>query len=131
MDRPMLQWLSFNRLGTLLTTRRIGELVGSDEFGNNYYREAGAEHWRREKRWVVYPADVDPEPSSVPPGWAGWLHRRVQFPPSERPLPAPRWEREHLPNMTGTAEAYLPSGHVRQGGQRDHATGDYEAWTPE
>ncbi|MEO1089012.1 MAG: NADH:ubiquinone oxidoreductase subunit NDUFA12 [Pseudomonadota bacterium] len=126
----MLRWLSFNRLGTYLLTRRQGERVGEDEFGNTYYRERGAEDWRRQRRWVVYSDDDEPEGSRVPPGWAGWLHHRLRFAPTEQPLPAPRWEREHLPNLTGTAEAYVPAGHVRRGGKRDKATGDYEAWKP-
>jgi NADH:ubiquinone oxidoreductase subunit len=126
----MLRWLSFNRVGTWIFTRRHGELVGEDEYGNTYYRERGAKDWRRERRWVVYAHDVEPEGSMVPPGWDGWLHRRLRFAPSEKPLPAPRWEREHIPNLSGTAEAYVPAGHVKRGGQRHHATGDYEAWTP-
>lgn len=126
----MLRWLSFNRLGTYLLTRRRGELVGEDDRGNTYYRERGEEDWRRQRRWVIYPDDRDPEPSSVPPGWAGWLAHRLHFAPSERPLPKARWEREHLPNLSGTAEAFVPSGHVRRGGKRPKATGDYEAWRP-
>jgi len=35
-----------------------------------------------------------------------------------------------VPNLTGTAEAYRPPGHVLAGGQRDKATGDYEPWKP-
>ena len=36
-----------------------------------------------------------------------------------------------VPNLTGTKAAYRPPGHILKGGQRDKATGDYEAWTPE
>lgn len=129
-DGSMLRWLSFNRLGTYLQTRRFGERVGEDDFGNVYYRERGAKDWRRERRWVVYGPGVEPEGSLVPPGWAGWLHRRLRHAPTEQPLPAHRWEREHIPNLTGTAEAYVPAGHVRRGGKRAKATGDYEAWQP-
>lgn len=129
-DTPMLGWLSFNRLGTYLMTRRLGERVGEDAFGNVYYRERDAKDWRRERRWVVYAAGREPEGSLVPPGWAGWLHRRLRYAPTEHPLPTQRWEREHLPNLTGTAEAYVPAGHVSRGGKRARATGDYEAWQP-
>jgi NADH:ubiquinone oxidoreductase subunit len=41
------------------------------------------------------------------------------------------WEKEHLPNLTGTAAAYRPPGSLLGGGQRAPATGDYEAWQPE
>ena len=48
-------------LGTRLLTWFRGELVGTDNFGNRYYREKGARPLRRgggrasrEKRWVMY-----------------------------------------------------------------------------
>jgi NADH:ubiquinone oxidoreductase subunit len=77
----------------------------------------------------VFKGDVDP--TEVPPGWVGWLHKRIELPPSEVPLPAPRWEQERLPNLTGTDGAYLPPGAIQRGGHRAPATGDYEAWRPE
>lgn len=126
----MLKWLSFNTLGTHLFTKRRGELVGQDEFGNRYYRERGARDWRTERRWVVYAAEGELEPSAVPAGWNGWLHRNFQHPPCDETLPRKRWEKEHQPNLTGTPLAYLPPGHERRGGRRDSATGDYEAWRP-
>lgn len=86
--------------------------------------------WQDEKRWVVFAGD--PDPTCVPPGWYGWLHRRIEKAPSEQALKThQRWEKERLPNLTGTAAAYLPPGDVRRGGQRLRAPGDYEAWRPE
>lgn len=126
----MLKWLKANRLGTYLLTRRKGVLVGEDEFGNMYYREAGAGDWRQERRWVVYAGDIEIEPSMVPPGWHGWLNRSIEKAPSEQPLTVKRWEKEHRPNLSGTELAYVPPGHERRGGQRQRATGDYEPWQP-
>jgi len=40
------------------------------------------------------------------------------------------WQTDHVPNMTGTAGAFRPPGHVLKGGARDAATGDYEPWQP-
>ena len=34
------------------------------------------------------------------------------------------WQKEHRPNMTGTAEAYRPPGHVLAGGKRQPTSGD-------
>ena len=66
----MLKWLRANTLGTYLFTRRRGEFVGEDEFGNKYYRERGAKDWRTQRRWVVFAGDsVEIEASAVPPGW--------------------------------------------------------------
>jgi NADH:ubiquinone oxidoreductase subunit len=126
----VLHWLRDNALGTFLFTRRKGELVGEDEFGNRYYRERGATHWFTQRRWVVYATGAEVEPSMVPPGWHGWLNHARERAPSEEPLVVKRWEKEHLPNLSGSPMAYVPPGHERRGGQRQRATGDYEAWRP-
>ena len=127
----MLRDLRANSFYTVLRTWLRGELVGVDDYGNRYYRERGrrASGWRRERRWVLFSRDADP--TRVPTGWIGWLHGRIAKPPSEQPLPAPRWAKERLPNLTGTPAAYLPPGAIERGGQRAPATGDYEAWRPE
>jgi NADH:ubiquinone oxidoreductase subunit len=126
----VLRWLQFNRLGTHLLTRRRGEKVGEDEAGNAYYRERGARDWRTERRWVVFPDTVEPEASQVPPGWNAWLAHNLEQPPSRQPLPTKPWEKPHRPNLTGTAEAYVPPGHELRGARREPATGDYEPWRP-
>jgi NADH:ubiquinone oxidoreductase subunit len=127
-----LKWLANNRLGTHLFTRRRGERVGEDAEGNIYYRRTGAGtgDWRDERRWVVYAGDGELEASSVPAGWNAWLHQNREKAPSELPLAERFWEQPHAANPSGTAGAYLPPGHERRGGQRDRATGDYEAWRP-
>ena len=117
-----------NSFYTLFRTWLSGELVGEDAYGNRYYREKKPVQGRRERRWVVYSKEA--EPTRVPPGWVGWLHGRIAEPPSKEPLPSPHFEREPLPNLTGTTEAYLPPGAVQRGGERAPATGDYEAWRP-
>jgi NADH:ubiquinone oxidoreductase subunit len=125
----VLSDLKANSFFTMLQTWLKGELVGVDEYGNRYYRERGARGWRKERRWMVFSRDADP--TRVPAGWVGWLHRRFEKAPSEHPLAAPRWEKERLPNLTGTPGAYLPPGAIERGGHRAPATGDYEAWRPE
>jgi NADH:ubiquinone oxidoreductase subunit len=69
--------------------------------------------------------------SKVPPDWYGWLHYTFDEPPTEKPLPRRRWERDHLPNLTGTPMAWRPRGSLSAEGVRPAATGDYEAWRPE
>ncbi len=126
----MLRWLTNNRLATYVTTKLHGQAVGSDQFGNAYYRRPGATDWRDERRWVVYAGDGEIEASGIPPGWNAWLHKNLEKPPSEAPLKVRHWEVEHRPNLSGTIEAYVPSGHELRGGERARATGDYEAWRP-
>jgi NADH:ubiquinone oxidoreductase subunit len=126
----VLRDLKANSFFTMLQTWLKGELVGQDEYGNRYYRERGNPgRRRRERRWMVFSRDADP--TRVPTGWVGWLHQRFEKPPSEQPLPEARWEKERLPNLTGTPGAYLPPGAIERGGHRAPATGDYEAWRPD
>ncbi len=126
-----LKWLTNNRLGTHLFTQRRGEKVGEDALGNTYYRERShSGGWRQERRWVVYAGDGEIEASAVEPGWNAWLHKNRERAPSEEPFKEKFWEKEHVPNLSGTPAAYVPPGHALRGGKRDHATGDYEAWRP-
>ena len=57
--------------------------------------------------------------------------RTFDQPPTVDPLPRRAWERDHLPNMTGTIHAWTPPGSIANQGVRPHATGDYQAWKPD
>ena len=114
-------------IGTRLFTWWKGDFVGTDQFGNRYYKEKNPPARRREKRWVIYDGEV--EASRVPAEWHAWLHYTIDEPPlGERKRYA--WEKEHEPNLTGSAAAYRPAGHVFAGGRRAQGTGDYEPWQP-
>lgn len=124
-------WWNGATFGTLRTTRRHGELVGEDQFGNRYYRTRNGKKDPTigvERRWVIYNGYA--EASNVPPGWNGWLHNTVAVPPSEENYVAREWEMPHEANLTGTPGAYRPQGSTLSTGQRPPATGDYEAWVP-
>lgn len=130
---PMLEpnsWIArLSHIGTSLFTLFSGEPVGSDAFGNRYYRERKVPAGIRPKRWVVY--RERPEASAVPPEWHSWLHYTSDAPlPEQGPLHPP-WVKPHQPNLTFSDKAYLPPGHFLRGSQRDKATGDYQAWTPD
>jgi NADH:ubiquinone oxidoreductase subunit len=110
-----------------LTTGFAVSEIGTDRFGNVYYESK--RNWLqygRKRRYVMY-AGV-PEATMVPPEWHGWLHHVTAQPLPEHKLY--EWQKEHQPNLTGTAQAYRPTGHDYAGGQRQVASGDYEAWTP-
>ncbi len=114
---------------TRLYTYFHGVAVGEDRFGNRYFQEKTAPKEGRRKRWVLYKGKA--EPSKVPPEWHGWLHYTHDVaPPLEYTTGHHAWEKPHLPNLTGTAGAYLPPGHLAKGGHRAPATADYEAWKP-
>lgn len=127
-------WWDGATIGTLLWSSRHGEQVGTDRFGNRYYRgktreAAGQPFPGRERRWVIYAGGNDA--SNVPAEWHGWLHGAGESVP-ESDLPPPRiWESDYSPNATGTASAYRPQGALERGGKRARAAGDYEAWSPD
>jgi NADH:ubiquinone oxidoreductase subunit len=77
---------------------------------------------------VIYNGEV--EASRVPPEWHIWLHHTTDATPPEGGPARQPWQKDHLPNLTGTDLAYRPPGHTLKGGRRDAATGDYEPWTP-
>jgi NADH:ubiquinone oxidoreductase subunit len=107
-----------------LTSRRVGQ----DRFGNTYWEaKAKRDVQGRPIRRVLFAGT--PEASAVPPEWWGWIHHTTAAP---LPEDAPRrpWQKDHLPNLTGTPEAWRPAGHDARGGQRPTTAGDYEAWTP-
>jgi NADH:ubiquinone oxidoreductase subunit len=112
----MQRWLSG------LTGRRIG----TDSAGNVYY-ESRSDYlnYGRKRRWVLYAGE--PEATSVPPEWHGWLHHSMDAPLDSKRLP---WMKDHQRNQTGTALAFRPQGHDASGGRRMPTAGDYEAWTP-
>jgi NADH:ubiquinone oxidoreductase subunit len=112
-----------------VTLTRGARKIGTDQNGNRYYAAKARSGYKRERRWVLY--NGAPEATKVPPEWHGWLHYQSDaVPNSQTPSYRRPWQKEHVPNLTGTTAAYRPPGHVLSGGERDGATGDYEAWLP-
>jgi len=118
-------------IGTLLYTWLKGEKVGEDEFGNKYYRGCkmhGKEIGRgtNERRWVVYKGLA--EPTKVPPYWHGWLHHVHNDVPKKDDATAKyEWEKQHLPNLSGTDFAYDAP---KFGGKKEKDAQKYTAWKP-
>lgn len=128
-----MEQISLVRRLSQITTRLqsffFGIEQGHDEFGNRYYRARHTPKGVREKRWVIYSGE--PEASKVPPDWHIWLHHTAAQPLNSQDQFHKSWQKPHQQNMTGTAQAYYPPGHVLEGGQRRKATGDFQAWQPE
>lgn len=128
--KTLLTWWNGATVGTLFTIAKRGRKVGEDAFGNRYYESRDdVSYDGRKRRWVVYNGYADA--SKVPPDWHGWLHYTFDDLPSETPLARQRWEKDYLPNLTGTPMAWRPQGSLARTGERPAATGDYEAWSPE
>ena len=120
--RQFFTWWHGQTLSLRFFTWRRGVLVGRDEAENLYYRDKKD----ASKRWVVYRGIVDA--SKTPPEWHAWLHHMAEKPPSS--LSRRAWQKPHLPNMTGTRDAWRPRGSLHRSAARPPATGDYEPWTP-
>ena len=115
-------WWNGSTWGTRFYTWRFGKRVGGDEFGNVYFEGDGG------RRWVQYAGEADP--TTIPPGWHGWMHKRTDTPPSAENYKPRDWQKPHLPNQTGTANAYFPKGSLSNPQSRPKVTGDYEPWRP-
>lgn len=122
--RRIFIWWNGATLGTFISTLWRGKYVGQDPFGNQYYRDKNDK-----RRWVIYNGTV--EASRVPPEWHGWLHHTFAEPPTVAPPRIKPWEKDHIPNMTGTDEAYRPAGSLAATGRHAPASDDYQAWNPE
>ena len=113
-------------IGTRLFTWMRGELVGSDAQGNKYYQDKRVIPGRRRKRWVMYNGVA--EASRVPAEWHGWLHYTIDTIPPAGGAPRKPWQKDHLPNLTGTDLAYRPPGHSLSSSEKPKPP--YEAWRP-
>ncbi|MDB5453963.1 MAG: dehydrogenase [Caulobacteraceae bacterium] len=131
MLKKIFTWWNGAALSTAFHIGRRGLKVGEDAFGNSYYeaRDASDSYGDHKRRWVIYTGYA--EASKVPPEWHGWLHYTFDEPPTQGNLPSPKFEKEHVPNLTGTLNAWRPKGSIAREGSRPHATGDYQPWKPE
>lgn len=131
MLKAIFTWWNGATIGVRNTIRKSGEFVGQDELGNRYFeaRDNRNSYDGRRRRWVIYNGYADA--SKITPDWHGWMHYTFDEPPTVAPLKRQSWEKDHVPNLTGTVHAYRPKGSIARGGERASATGDYEAWRPE
>lgn len=114
-------WWDGGTLNTRLWSWRKGTAVGEDDLGNTFFQNADGT-----RRWVMYKGEV--EGSRISPDWHGWLHHTWDETPKDRPLTHKTWEKPHIPNQTGTQQAYAPAGSIRRVDPKSRA--DYEAWSP-
>ena len=131
MLEKIFTWWSGATLGTLFTLAKSADKVGEDAFGNTYFQartDRGSYDKGRRRRYVTYKGYA--EPTKIPPDWHAWMHYLVDEPPTVAPLKRRAWEKDHLPNLTGTVYAWRPKGSIARGGERPRAVGDYQAWSP-
>tara|TARA_B100000029_G_C17339757_1_gene874841 strand:+ start:134 stop:487 length:354 start_codon:yes stop_codon:yes gene_type:complete len=115
-------------LGTTIYTLFFGKFVGKDSFGNKYYSNSNNYNNYNCKRWVIFSKEI--EASNIPPHWHAWLHKTVDEPPINYKKKYD-WEKDHLPNLTGTSEAYFPESHpLSKSKTKVKEIKNYEKWKP-
>lgn len=108
---------------TNFNIKRKNNKIGTDEFGNEYFQSK-----KGDRRFVVYKGIA--EPSKIPANWHGWMHHTTDLAPVNIDTHKHSWQKNHLPNLTGTKFAHLPKGHLNKDGQRDQVSSDYQSWNP-
>ena len=103
MIKQIFTWWNRQTLGTRLQTFFTGRLVGEDNNGNKYYQSKSG------RRWVVYNGEV--EASKIPIEWYSWIHYINNKIENNHNLKKYDWQKEHLPNQTGSSNSYHPKKH--------------------
>tara|TARA_B110000211_G_C13590731_1_gene340326 strand:+ start:112 stop:429 length:318 start_codon:yes stop_codon:yes gene_type:complete len=98
-----------------LLIKLSSEKIGSDEFGNSYYKN------KIGKRFIAYKGS--PEPSKIPAEWHYWIHYNTDVVPVNIQTEKFFWQKIHLPNLTGTKHAYKPTDTINKPVR-------YESWQP-
>ena len=102
-------WWNGDTWGTKFFTWRFGNEVGKDDAGNVYYQSKK----NPRRRWVIYNGNNDG--SRVPPAWQLWLKGTIDDLPDEALPPVRKWQKEPIPNLTGTMAAFRPDGALGSG----------------
>ena len=98
--KQIFTWWNHQTLGTRLQIFFSGKLVGTDKYGNKYYESKSG------RRWVVYNGEV--EASKIPNEWYSWMHNMNNKIQNKHDLEKYDWQKEHLPNQTGSNNSYHP-----------------------
>ena len=101
MIKEIFTWWNKQTFGTRLNTILFGKLVGEDNSGNKYYESKSG------KRWVIYNGEV--EASKIPSEWYSWMHHTGNKIENSHELDKYSWQKEHMPNQTGTENSYHPN----------------------
>ena len=98
--KQIFTWWNHQTLGTRLQIFFSAKLVGQDKNGNKYYQSKSG------RRWVIYNGEV--EASKIPNEWYSWMHYMNNKIENNHDLKKYGWQKEHLPNQTGSNNSYHP-----------------------
>ena len=98
--KQIFTWWNQQTFGTRLQIFFSGKLVGEDKNGNKYYESKSG------RRWIIYKGEV--EASKIPNEWYSWMHYMNNKIENNHNLKKYDWQKEHLPNQTGSINSYHP-----------------------
>src|SRR5665213_1428882 len=100
--KQFFTWWTGATIGARFQIGRGGVFVGEDEAGNRYFEtvDRRRDYDGRNRRFVIYNGYADASKVSV--DWHGWLRHTFDEPPTRAPLLRRPWEKDHVPNLTGT-----------------------------
>ena len=107
-------WWNKQTFGTFLKTLFFGKYVGSDEFGNKYYKS------KKDERWVIYSKHI--EATKISSDWYLWIHHTVNNIPDKKDKKY-KWQKKHLENQTGTPDRFKPIKIIKNNLKKK-----YETW---
>ena len=102
-------WWNKQTFGTFLKTLFFGKFVGSDDYGNKYYKS------KKDERWVVYADNI--EATKITSDWFLWIHHTIDKIPESKQSKFP-WQKKHLENQTGSSNSFKPVKIRKNNGNR-------------
>ena len=109
-----------NSFGTIIYTKLFGKFIGKDDLGNRYFINRN-----NSKKWVLYAKENDA--SNVTSAWHLWLTNDDINPPIKNDNNF-SWQKKHIPNRTGSKDAYKPAGVIEK--RSKNKTKLYNSWQP-
>ncbi len=73
-------------------------------------------------RWVIYNGEV--EASKIPSEWYSWMHHTGNKIENSHELDKYSWQKEHMPNQTGTENSY----HPKKNKSKNASNKKYTSW---
>ena len=111
-------WWNGQTIGTKIYTKFFGNFVGSDEYGNNYFKSSDGT-----KRWINYKGICDA--STISPSWYSWLHKTTNKVPSLEKNNLLKKNIKDNYTFTEKSKKYHPNN------SKNHLIfNDYESWKP-
>ena len=90
-------WWNKQTFGTFLKTLFYGKFVGSDDYGNKYYKS------KKDDRWVVYANNI--EATKITSDWFLWMHHTIDKIPESKEKKH-SWQKKHFCDIATKAFQY-------------------------